>query len=113
MANKIEIVRGTTNTFQIEVRDAKGVLYTIVAGEKIIFGVKANPNDDECIFSKVASYQTVGSYLATIAPADTANLKSGKYFYDVSLQSGNNFYNIIEPTPFIIQPNVTKWGCAD
>lgn len=113
MSNKIEIVRGTTNTFQIEVRDANGVLYTVVAGEKIIFGIKEKPTDAELILAKSCSFQSVGSYLATLSPEDTANLEPGRYFYDVALQSGKNFYNIIEPMPFIIQPNVTKWGCAD
>lgn len=36
-----------------------------------------------------------------------------KYVYDVALQSGANFFNLIKASPFIISPNVTKRGCAD
>lgn len=113
MAQSIEIVRGTTNTIQVNVVDANNVAYTVVAGEKIIFGLKKKATDTEFILVREAAFSTVGVYLATLAPEDTADLECGRYVYDVALQSGKNFYNIIEPSPFSIVPSVTKWGCAD
>lgn len=113
MAQNIEIVRGTTNTIEVNVLDADGVAYTVVAGEKIIFGLKKKATDRDCILVKEASFYTVGSYLVGLKPADTAGLDFGRYVYDVGLQSGNDFYNIIPPSPLDIVAEITKWGCAD
>lgn len=113
MTQGIEIVRGTTNTIEVNVLDADGVAYTVVAGEKIVFGLKKKATDPDFILVKVASFNTVGSYLVGLTPNDTKDLEYGRYVYDVALQSGNNFYNIIPPSPFDIVANVTKWGCAD
>lgn len=113
MAQGIEIVRGTTNTIEVNVVDADNVAYTVKAGEKIIFGLKKNAEDTEFVLVREAAFRTVGVYLATLVPADTQDLECGRYVYDVALQAGNNFFNIIEPSPFHIVANVTKWGCAD
>lgn len=113
MSNKVEIVRGTTNTFQIAVYDADGRAYTLGVGEKIVFGIKEKATDTDLIFVKTASLLSAGNYLVTMDPADTEDLDCGKYVYDVALQSGEDFYNIIEANPFVIEPNVTSWGCAD
>lgn len=113
MANKVEIVRGTTNIFNITVNDAAGRLYSLAAGEKVIFGIKQREGDTDLIFAKVAVPGSAGAYSVTINPADTADLDCGRYYYDVALQSGNAFYNIIESNPFIILPNITSWGCAE
>lgn len=113
MANKVEIVRGTTNTLSITVNDAAGRLYSLVAGEKVVFGIKQREDDTDLIFAKVAVPGTAGAYSVTINPTDTADLECGRYYYDVALQSGNAFHNIIESNHFIIKPNITSWGCAE
>ena len=113
MANKVEIVRGTTNTLAITVYDAAGRVYLAAAGEKIIFGIKRKEDDEDLIFTKVGVTGDAGAYDVTIDPADTADLECGRYYYDVALQAGNAFYNVIEANHFIIQPNITKWGCAE
>lgn len=38
MKQDIEIIRGTTNTFNIEVKDTDGAAYTLASGEKLVFG---------------------------------------------------------------------------
>lgn len=113
MTQKLEIVRGTSNTFQIEVRDADGNLYAATGGEKVIFGIKCKPEDPETAVVKTASMSAAGIYVVKLSPEDTEALKCGRYFYDVALQSGEDFYNIIESTPLVILANITKRGCAD
>lgn len=114
MAQGIEIVRGTTNTLEINVVDADGVAYTAPSTAKIIFGVKKKASDDAPLFVKVATIAgAAGQYQVTLDPADTEALEFGRYLYDVGLQSGATFHNIIPPAPFEIVANVTKWGCAD
>lgn len=113
MGDKIEIVRGTTNMIHIDVLDANGNPYTLQSGEKLIFGVKRNVTDEDEILVKTASVAEDGGYVVNIAPNDTEDLKCGKYVYDVGLQSGDCFYNVIKATSFVIAGNVTKWGCAE
>ena len=111
MINKIKIVRGTTNVFNITINDETGTVYKLTGDEKIIFGVKRDPNDTDFALLKSASFvESDGVYSITLAPEDTANLMSVNYSYDVSLQSGANFFNIIEPSPFVIIPNITAPG---
>ena len=113
MWNKIEIVRGTTVIIQIDVLDAEGNPYELQDGEKLIFGVKRKTADSADIIVKTASVSQDGAYTVTLIPEDTCELPCDKYVYDVGLQSGNDFYNVIESSPFVICGNVTKWGCAD
>lgn len=113
MLNRLEIVRGTTNIFQIEVVDANGTAYTLAANERIIFGVKKNAEDDELVFQQTADIVGVGLFKVKIDPEKTECLKCGKYSYDVGLESGEEYFNIIEPSTLVILPNVTFRGCAN
>lgn len=110
MSQKIEIVRGTTKNLRIKVVDTDGWPYALANGEKIVFGIKQNLDDTETIFAKTTTAGTDGVYAVNIVPNDTEDLDPGKYFYDVGLLSGANYYSVIEPSPFIIRANVTKRG---
>ena len=113
MINKIEIVRGTTNTFEINVSDANGAPYNLGSGEKVVFGVKRNLDDTGVIFVKTASITGEGIFTVRLDPEDTAGLDYGRYYYDVAIDNGTDFFNIIEFSPFIIANNITYKGCAD
>lgn len=110
MAQIVEMVRGTSKTLAITLTDANNDLYTLTEGEVVVFGVKKKPDDDTLLIKKTVTEGENGIYTVSIAPTDTAELPYGKYLYDVGLQSGGAYHSIIEPNPFIIQPNVTKWG---
>lgn len=114
MVQGIEIVRGTTVPIELEVTvDATGELYTAAAGEKILFGVKKEPTDAVPIFCRLmAATGETGIYSVTLTPENTKGLAPGRYYYDVGLESGGEFYNIIEPSPFMILPNITGKGDA-
>ena len=113
MAQRIEIVRGTTNNIELTVTDADGILYQTATGDKIIFGVKKKPEDKERVITKTAEKVSAGVYSVALAPEDTASMNCGKYWFDVGLESGENFYNIIEPNLFVILHNITEKGCAE
>lgn len=106
----IEIIRGTSNTYNITPTDADGNPYTLAVGEKLLFGVKQSTADKEPLFVKVITSGTDGVYPVELEPGDTAELACGRFVYDVGLESGTKFFNIIKPSPFVIQPSVTKWG---
>lgn len=113
MVQKIEIIRCTTNVFQVTVTDAKGALYNLGSGEKIVFGLKAKPTDTELLLTKTAEILGEGLFKISLCPEDTENLAPGRYSYDVGLDNGTDFFNIIEPSPFVIVQNVTCRGCAE
>ena len=112
MAQKIEIVRGTTNTINIAVKDSDGNAHMLGSGEVIVFGVKKNYKDDECLNLKTITSLVNGVGQLTLDPDDTAELACGKYAYDVGLKSGANYYNVIEASDFIVSANITTWGDA-
>lgn len=107
----IEIVRGTTNTFGITVKDDNGNDFTLKSGQVLVFALKKRPKDEETVLVKKVTNRIEGVYYLEIAPEDTADLESGKYFYDVGMQQGADvFYNIIESSVFDIKPNISKLG---
>lgn len=111
MAQKIEIVRGTTNTIEITLTDGDGNLRTLSSGEVIVFGLKEKLTDSEYVFVRAAVVKDLGVYTFEIEKEDTEQCEVGTYWYDVGLQSGDYFFNIVEASPFVIIHNVTKWGC--
>lgn len=113
MKQPIEIVRGTTNVFQINLTDANGAPYNLGSNEKIVFGIKKNPEAAELLLVKTAEILYEGMYSVKLCPEDTAALHCTKYSYDVGLDTGTDFFNIIEPSPFNIVANVTARGCHE
>lgn len=112
MQTDVEIIRGTTNTFEITVTDDLGELYKLSAQEKLLFGVKKNHTDSDYIIVKSVKAGD-GVYSVTLHPKDTEKCECGKYFYDVSIQANDELFNVIEASSFFIKKNVTSWGCVD
>lgn len=110
MVQSIEIVRGTSNKFKLTVTDVNANLYELKTGESIIFGVKAKLNDTDYVLLKKITGGTAGEFEIEIDPEDTEHVAPGKYFYDVGLKAGDEFYNVIPADTFIILPNVTSRG---
>lgn len=112
--NNVEIVRGTTNVFEITVKDAYGEPYNLREGEQLLFGLKKAYTDKEYVFVKTitATSDRDGVYTVIIVPEDTAKCECCRYHYDVAVQSGEDFYNIIENSVMYINKNITKWGCG-
>lgn len=111
MGQPIEIVRGTTNVIEITVLDGEGNLRNLSSGEAILFGVKERLSDDVYVFVRAATQKTLGTYTVELFKEDTQGREFGRYYYDVGLQSGDDFFNIVEASSFVIAANVTKWGC--
>lgn len=109
----LDMVRGDTVPMELEVTDENGNLYTVAAAEKIIFGLKKNKDDADCIFTRQAvAGSENGLYTITLYPEDTEALEPGVYSYDVGLYSGGDYFHIIKPSDFVIEANVTDRGDA-
>lgn len=109
MQQPLHIIRGTTQTVKITVKTTGGADYTLADGEVLRFGVKRDPSDKEFVIEKelTSAHYDSGVYVLTINPADTAELDFGEYHYDVGLQVGSNYYNVIECSTFSVEYNVT------
>ena len=103
----IEIVKGTTNVFQVVVFDKFKKKYELSSGEVLVFGIKKDCEQKNPIFQIESTTTDQNENYFKIKPEHTQNLPCGEYVYDVGLVSGSDFYNIIEPNPFIIRENVT------
>lgn len=111
MKQHLSIIRGTTEKFALTIRDEDDVVYTMSDTESLRFGVKTDPEDTEYIFVMNIAPDAVndeGAYEFTIRPWQTEDLELGHYYYDVGMQSGDDYYNIIEVSNFIVKPNITK-----
>ncbi len=108
----LSMVRGTTLSLALSVQDSDGNDYTLQTGEVLRFGVKKKPEDTEYLITKEAGPNDTdddGNYVFALAPADTEDLPFGCYYYDVGLQSGTDYYNVIEASSFKLAFNVTEW----
>lgn len=111
MKQPLSMIRGTTQTINISVKDTDGAAYQLADGEVLRFGVKQKPEDSDsnCLIKKELTIENLDEdvYVLTLLPSDTQDLDFGNYYYDVGLQSGTNYYNVIECSPFIIGYNIT------
>lgn len=104
----ITMIRGTSAAFGVAVTDEDGNAYTLQSGETLRFGIKTTPNATEYILQKdFTDTDTEGNYTFTIDPADTAALDFGAYWYDIGLQSGEDYWNVIPASAFNIAYNIT------
>lgn len=114
MAQPIKIVRGTTNHINVIVTYRTGQVYEPTDGDRVIFGIKKEPLSTELLLTKVAEYNADGYHTVTLTPEDTEKLSCENYAYDVGLQTAaGDFYNVIEASPFVLMPNITRKGCAE
>lgn len=99
--NIMQITRGDSAVFEIEVYDADDKQYTLQEGDLLEFTVKKNTKASEALIHKIGS-------LIELYPEDTKDLKYGNYVYDVQLTfASGSVDTIITPTAFAILEEVT------
>lgn len=110
MQQPISIVRGTTKTIDISVSSAVGGEYVLGAGDILRFGVKRQPYHNTCVIEKelTAAQYDGDTYTLLLTPDDTQGLECGTYYYDVGLQVGSSYFNVIECSKFEIRHNITS-----
>lgn len=111
MKQPLSMIRATTQSIMIALKNDDGDKYTLAEGEKLIFGLKHYPEDQECVLSKTltsADDDGEGNYVLFLNPEDTANLDFGCYYYDVGKQSGTAYHNVIECSEFHLTYNITE-----
>lgn len=109
MRQPVAMIRGTTHILNISLTDSSNGSYNLPAGEVLRFGVKRRPTDRVYLIKKEltsANYEN-GAYVLMLSPSDTEALQFGRYYYDVGLQSGTSYFNVIECSEFDILCNIT------
>ena len=106
----IHIIRGDTTHLNINVLDANGNPWTLASGDRLVFGVKDNTNST---VYRVKKYIDEGTapFEVVLRPTDTQSLRRGTYYYDVGIQTGEDYYHILPISPFTVNDSVTEWGC--
>lgn len=108
---KFEIVRGTTMTLLLTIKNEDESVYTLKDGEKLIFGVKLEPEKGDYVLKKIITSENMcgDGYIISIKPEDTQKLEFRDYRYDVGLQTADGDYYMVVPfSPFIVEKAVTQ-----
>lgn len=112
MRQPVAIIRGTTHILNINLSASSEESYVLSEGEILRFGVKRFPTDSTYLIEKEltgANYDDVaGVYVLIISPSETETLPFGRYYYDVGLQNGASYFNVIECSEFDIRYNITQ-----
>jgi len=110
----IKIVRGTSMDINVTIRDANGDVVTLGEGEFLRFGVKKDASDTAYLIQKTidSSAQVGDGYIISLIPSDTMSLNFGRYNYDIGLQSGTDYYMVVDCSWFDVAANITKYAAV-
>lgn len=105
----LKIPRGRTFSLTIGLTDSDGNNYTLKSDEKLIFGVKLNPESTEYTIRKeLTSADNVdGGYLLTMS-ATELDVQAVNYKYDVALKTADGLYAVIGCSDFEITESVVN-----
>lgn|GEM_PF-1597924 len=106
----LSVTRGRSMIFSFDASsEDDGEQFVFTTGDILRFGVKKRYLDSKCLIVKTAQISepsnTVSFYLS---PDDTVNLAIGDYYYDIGLERGTEYYDVIKCSAFTVLPNVTR-----
>lgn len=107
---KLEITRGTTMSFLLTIQNDDGTDYTLSDDEKIIFGVKLDPEKDDYLIKKIITTENVqgNGYIVSLKPEDTQQMEFKDYRYDIGLQTPDgDYYMLVSCSQFVVNKAVT------
>lgn len=113
--NSISIVRGTSKTLQVSVKQSDGTYFDITGG-KLVLTVKSALYEDVPLIQKLTTDATQGALTKPregiaefyLVPKDTNGLKPQNYVFDVWLVTATgDRYVVIPESILAIAPGVT------
>lgn len=107
---KLEIIRGTTMSFLLTIQNDDGTIYKLNDGEKLIFGVKLDPEKGDYLIKKIITKENEqdNGYIISLKPEDTQNMSFKDYRYDIGLQTPDgDYYMLVSCSQFIVNKAVT------
>ena len=103
LSDTIEIIRGDSKYFTVELRDEAGTKKDILEYEKIEFSVKKNLNSKEYIIHAEAFEIEEGRAKIRLSPEDTNVALNDNYYYDFQYTDENgDVYTIAKGTAQVV-----------
>ena len=112
MDNEIEMTRGTTAAFLLEIVDDEGIPYVPEQSDVVRLGVKHDSTQSDYSIIKTGTYNSdEGVFVFEMSPDDTINLTAKlygeRYWYDVGLRTGSDYY-IVARGPLTLYEAITE-----
>lgn len=102
--NRIALTRGDTAYLTVALRSETDE-YTMKSDDVLVLSVKKNTSDEKALIEK----SVTGINTIHIEPADTKDLPTGGYKYDVQLRTvKGDVYTVIPIDIFELTPEVTR-----
>ena len=115
--NDLSIARGNDFFAEIELTDENGKPYLIGEGDKIIFGVKSKPenNDEDFIFkAELTSANEINGKYPFSFNAESMDIPAGTYWYGVSVYTKDGkLLSAVRCCEFNIEKAVVRKGNID
>ncbi len=107
------MVRGTTYPISVVLTNEIDGSRPLVEGELLRFGIKKRREDEQCVVTKELDSTSVNEgteseYIFVLSPIDTKELPAGRYYYDIGLQNGGEYINVVPCSEFHIMHNITS-----
>lgn len=106
--NELRMIRGTTQTLEVRLLKPDGSAYEPCEGDVLRFGVRYDENSSRYELKKETADLEGGIGWFTLMPEDTMLMECGRFQYDIGLQSGELYHNVVPCSPFYLVPNVTS-----
>lgn len=102
--NTVSLTKGDTAYLKVDIKnDVSGEAYTVQEGDTLTMTVKKDYDSSPAFQKKIH-----GDVEFHIKPEDTGGLETGKYKYDVQLDTANgDVFTVIPPSTFEILEEVT------
>lgn len=104
---QLSMIKGTTKAIHITITDNMGNPYEPSQGDVVRFGVKQH-YDAPYLIKKETAEIGQGTAEILLRPEDTADVPAGSYFYDIGLQSAQDYYSVIPCSAFVLLPSITE-----
>lgn len=99
--------RGDSEAFYVS-HKKDGVPTNFITGDVVYFTVKKNTSDETKVLQKKIMTFIEGKALVEIMPADTNQLESTEYVFDIQINFASGLVKtVMGPAPFVLGPEVT------
>ena len=112
MSYSIEMIRGTSQPYQIQLME-NSQPYILSNDEFVVFGVKEAGYSSKMLLNKKFTAKDqdnkTGIIEFKITPNDTINWPVKTYKYDIGLQAGEDYFIIIPESDLVLKQNITQY----
>lgn len=106
----IEIVQGDTWSDTLEIINQDGTSHAYSSSETVRFALSSTRSSDNVVLTKELTYDSnAGVYVIALSAEETAALTADtSYWFDIGLQSGDNYTRIIRCQEMKVVPGISR-----